>query len=111
MGACGSGGCEPLKGKAKGGRMYLKVLAARRGHRPLRRGGGSPRSGAQRNKCPWGTSGCALLAMTGARGNVTIVFGKGKGKRWKGGGGRGILTVLGDGAMGRRLPKEKEVML
>lgn len=25
--------------------------------------------------------------------------------------GRGILTVLGDGAMGRRLLKEKEVML
>ena len=91
--------------------MYLKVLAARRGHRPLRRGDGSPRSGAQRNKCPWGTSGCALLAMTGARGNVTMVFGKGKGKRWKRGGGRGILTVLGAGAMGRRLPKEKEVML
>lgn len=40
-----------------------------------------------------------------------MVFGKGKGKRWKGGGGRGILTVLGDGAMDRRLPKEKEVML
>lgn len=40
-----------------------------------------------------------------------MVFGKGKGKRWKGGGERGILTVLGAGAMGRRLPKEKEVML
>ena len=40
-----------------------------------------------------------------------MVFGKGTAKRWKGGGGRGILTVLGDGAMGRRLPKKKEVML
>ena len=52
-----------------------------------------------------------LLSPLQRVGNVTIVFGKGKGKRWKGGGGRGILTVLGDGAMGRRLPKEKEVML
>ena len=52
-----------------------------------------------------------LLSPLQRVGNVTMVFGKGKGKRWKGGGGRGILTVLGDGAMGRRLPKEKEVML
>ena len=52
-----------------------------------------------------------LLSPLQRVGNVTIVFEKGKGKRRKGGGGRGKLTVMGDGAKGRRLPKEKEVML
>ena len=52
-----------------------------------------------------------LLSPLQRVGNVTMVFGSGMGMLGKGGGPRGILTVLGAGAMGRRLPKKKEVML